>query len=196
MPPGRQIQQYRQAQTISMIKLFSRLSKRERTIVYLVLAVVCFLLFDRAVLSPITKRLEVLNREIMSHEKKLIRGMHIMQQEDSITREHEECTKELKQVHSDEAVITMFQRSIEELAKKAGLSIINMQPSEIEKSELYKKYTIKLDAEATAVHLTDFMHQLERSPQLFRVSEFSLSPGRGTPSVLKIYMLITKINLN
>jgi hypothetical protein len=178
-----------------MIKLFSRLSKRERIIAYLLIAAVCFMLFDRAVLSPITMRLEALNAEIVSKEKKLIRSMHIIGQEETITNEYNDYTKELKQVHSDEAAITLFQRSIEDAAKKANLSIRSMQPSEIERSGLYKKYAIKVDAEATAVHLTDFMYQVERSPQLLRISEFSLSPRRGDPSTLNIYMLITKINL-
>ena len=178
-----------------MIKLFSRLSKRERIVAYMFFTAVCFLLFDRAILSPVAKRLQALNEEIISQEKKLIGSAHIVQQEETIVREYNEYTKELKQIHSDEAAITVFQKAIEELAKKTNLSIANMQPLEIEKTELYKQYTIKVDAEATAVQLTDFMHQIERSPQLLRVSEFSLSPGKDSLSALKIYMLITKINL-
>jgi hypothetical protein len=178
-----------------MFKLFSRLSKRERIIVYLLLAAISFLLFDRVVLAPIGKRMDTLNNEIISQEKKLIRSMHIVQQEESIINEYNEYTKQLNQARSDEGEITVFQKSVEELTKKANLSVINMQPSEVEKAGLYKKYAIKLDAEATAVQLTDFLYQLERDSQLMRVSEFSLSQSRGSSSVLKIYMLITKITL-
>jgi hypothetical protein len=178
-----------------MFKLFSRLSKRERIIVYILLAAISFMLFDRMVLSPIGKRMDALNNEIISQEKKLIKSIHIVQQEESIIDEYNEYTKQLKQAGSDEGEITVFQKNVEELTKKTNLSVINMQPSGVETAELYKKYTIKLDAEATAVQLTDFLYQLERGFQLMRVSEFSLSLGRGKPSVLKIYMLITKITL-
>jgi hypothetical protein len=178
-----------------MFKLFSRLSKRERIIVYLLLAVISFLLFDRMVLAPIGKRMNTLNSEITSQKKKLTRFIHIVRQEESIIDEYNEYTKQLNQARSDEGETTAFQKSVEGLTKKTNLSVIKMQPSEVEKAGLYKKYAIKVDAEATAVQLTDFLYQLERDSQLMRVSEFSLSPGRGSLSVLKIYMLITKITL-
>lgn len=178
-----------------MLKIFSKLSKRERFIIYFLLAAVFVMLFDRLVLSPVTKRMDALNSEITVQEKKLIKSLRILQQEDLVSAEFNENVKQIKQEGSDEEEMMSFQSSIERLAKKTNLVIINMQPSDIYVSELYKKYTVKVDAEAAIARLADFIYQLERSPQFIRVSEFSLSLAKGSPAVLKIYMLLTKITL-
>jgi len=179
-----------------MLKLLSRLSKRERVIAYSLLTAVFIMLFDRSVISPITKKLESLNEQIAAQEKKLIRTVHILQQEEAITGQYDELTGKIKQAGSDEAVMIGFQSVIEKLASKAKVSINNMQPSEPEKGDIYKRYAVRIDAEATIAHLTDFIYQIERDHQLIRVSEFSLAPLRGNPAILKANMLVTTVRLS
>lgn len=79
------------------------------------------------------------------------------------------------------------------MAKNSSVSLIDVKPSAVEKTEFYKKYTIKIEAEAKVGHLADFIYQLEKSPQLLRVAEFRLSPKKRESSVLKIYMVVTEI---
>jgi hypothetical protein len=71
-----------------------------------------------------------------------------------------------------------------------------MQPVGPDEGEFYKKYTVKVNAEAKIPHLTDFLFQVEKENQLIRLTEFNLSPLRSNPSVLRINMTLTKITLN
>ena len=178
-----------------MLNVFSKLSKRERMIIYFLLVAFGAFLFDKTVLQPVAGRLSALNQEIGEKEKKLIRALHVLQQEEHIIDEHDKHTARLMQEASDEETITAFQSSVEQIAKKTNLNIMNMQPMNVNISEDYKKYSVRVEAEATMVYLADFIFQLERDPQLLRISEINLSPGRRAASFIRINMLITKITL-
>lgn len=178
-----------------MVKIFSRLSKRERFIAYFFIILLSLLLFEKAVLSPINTKLEKLNAKVGFQEKKLLRFLYVLKQKSSIIEEHKKLTEQIKKKLSDKEAITDLQSRIEKFAKKTNLNIVNMQPLSADTAKFDKRYAIKVSAETSSVRLADFIYQLEKDPQLIRVREFSLSPKRKDPSVLKVDMLITRIRL-
>ena len=173
--------------------LLSRFSKRERYIAYISVAIAAITLFDKFVFSPVMNRLENLNEGILLQEKKLERSMHILLQEDLITSEYKKYAQQIKQERSDEETLAILLSNIEKLAKKSSVSVVDMKPSPVEKSKFYKKYTVKIEAEAKIDFLTDFIYQLEESSQLLRVVEFRLSPQKRESPILKIYLTVTEV---
>lgn len=171
----------------------SRLSKRERYIVYISVAILACVFLDKVVFRPVLRKLEDLNRQILIQGKKLEKSMHILLQENSITGEYEKYAQHINQERSDEEEIGVLLSSIEKMAKKASVFLVDMKPSPVESWEFYKKYTIKIEAEAKISYLADFIYQLGKSPQLLRVAELRLSPKKKESSVLKIYMTVTQI---
>lgn len=179
-----------------MIKLLYRLSKRERVIAYFVFAGLSLLAFDRLVLSPVTNRMRVLNREVISQEKRLVRSLSVIAQEEEILKEYDQQAKKLKQTAGDEEVIMVFQSNLERLAERTGLTIANMRSQAIESGDQYKRYSVEINARATMAHLADFLFQLERDPQLFRVVEFRLSSIRARRPLLDVRIVISQIRFN
>ena len=171
----------------------SKLTKRERYITYISIAIVVCVFFDKAVFTPVMDKLESLNAEIIIQEKKLQKSMQILLQEDYISSEYKEFAQHIKQERSDEEAIAILLSNIEKMAKNSSVSIIDMKPAPVEKLEFYKRYTIGVEVEAKIGHLADFIYQLEKTPQLLRVGEFRLSPKKKETAVLRIHMVVTEI---
>ena len=171
----------------------SRLTKREKYITYISITIVACVFFDRIVFAPVMNKLESLNAEILIQEKKLQKLRNILLQEDLITGEYKKYAQHIKQEGSDEEAIAILLSNIEKMAKNSSVSIIDMKPAPVEKLEFYKRYTIGVEVEAKIDNLSDFIYQLEKTPQLLRVAEFRLSPKKKETAVLRIHMVVTEI---
>lgn len=171
----------------------SRLSRRERYILYSCVTVIVMVFSDKLVFRPVMNKIENLNKEILIHERKLEKSMRILQQDDSITKEYEKYAKHIKQRSSDEETTAVFLSDIEKIAKEALVSFLDVKPSPPEEAGFYKRYIIKIEAEAKINHLIDFIYRLEKAPQLLRVVEFRLSPKAEESDILKIYIVVSEI---
>lgn len=176
-----------------MINLAAKLSKREKYILYLSVAIIGLVLFDRVVLRPVTNKIKKLNEEIELQEKKLQRYLYILTQEDTITQEHKKYTENVMQASSDEEEKSKLLTAIEELARKSSVSLKNVKPGKTEREGPYNKYTVDIETESKIAYLADFMYQLEKSPRLLRVKEFILAPQQRKSSTLKARMTITQL---
>jgi Tfp pilus assembly protein PilO len=153
------------------------------------------LLLDRAVFKPVINKLKGFNGKISLEEKKLSKSMLILAQEQSIKNEYDKFAQGIKQEQSDEETTAALLSSIEKMANSVSVFILDMKPGLVEKGESYKKYSVKVEAEAKINNLSDFIYQLENSPKLLRVSEFRLTPQKKE-SFLKISMTITEVLIN
>ena len=177
------------------MEFLSRLSKKEKRLFYITVAVVAIVFLDRVVFKPVMNKLESFNGKISLEEKKLEKSMHIITQESDITSEYKKFAQSIKQEQSDEETIAILLSSIEKMANNVSVFILDMKPAPVEKAEFYKKYAVKIEAEAKISNLTDFIYQLENSPKLLRVSDFRLIPQKKE-TVLKISMTVTEVLIN
>ena len=173
--------------------LLSRLSRRERYMLYICVAVIAVVFLDKLIFNPVVSKLEHLNKEIVIHERKLEKSTRISKQDDSITKEYEKYGRHIKQISSDEETIAILLSNIEKIAKESSVSFLDVKPSPPEQVGFYKRYVIKIEAEAKINHLVDFIYRLEKAPQLLRVGEFRLSPKAEDSDILKIFIVISQI---
>ncbi|MDD5128489.1 MAG: type 4a pilus biogenesis protein PilO [Candidatus Omnitrophica bacterium] len=173
----------------------SRLSKKERRLFYITVAVVAIVFLDRVVFKPVINKLESFNGKISLEEKKLEKSMLILAQEQAINNEYKKFAENIKQSQSEEEVIAGLLSSIEKMANSVSVFILDMKPGPVDKSEFYKKYSVKVEAEAKINNLSDFIYQLENSPKLLRVSDFRLTPQKKE-TVLKVSMTVTEVLIN
>jgi Tfp pilus assembly protein PilO len=178
-----------------MLSFFSKLSKREKYIAYVSIGIIIFLVLDKCVISQVMNRLAALDEEILVLENKLEKSINILQQEDAIFDEYEKYVEVIKKQRSDEEIMVVLLSNIEKMANQASVRLVDMKPTPSEKKEFYTKYTIRIEAEAEISQLINFIYQLEKTDELFRISELRLSPVRTASSVLKIYMLVTQIQV-
>ena len=174
------------------MEFFNRLSKRERKIAYLVIVLIAGVFFDKVAFRPVMRKLESLNGETQVQVKKLEKSLYIVLQEKPISGEYNKFVQNIKQTQSDEETVAALLSSIEKMANSVSVTIQDMKPSLVEKFEFYKKYAIKIQAEAKISNLADFIYQLENSPQLLRVADFRLTPQKKE-SFLKIDLTVTEV---
>ena len=172
---------------------FSRLSKREKFIAIISVVLIAGVFLDKIVFAPVINKFESLNEQILIQEKKLKKTMRILLQEELITDEYEKYVRHIKQERSNEEEVAVLLKDIEEIANDSSVFIVDMKPSPVKNWESYKKYTIKIEAEATVGYLADFIYRLEKTPRLLRVVELRLSPKKNEFSILRIRMAITQI---
>ena len=173
--------------------IFSRLSKREKYIIYITIVVVVAIFFDRVIARPVLKRLGELSRELTVQQKRLQHATQILSEEALITGEHDKFVQGLKQDGSEEEEVAALLSEIEKLATKSAVCLANIKPRLTESTEQYKKYIVGVDLESEITKLVDFIYQLEKSPSLLRIKEFYLIPKKEGSDILKARMLITKI---
>ena len=177
------------------MEFFSRLSNKEKRLFYITVTVVACVFLVNLVFKPVMDKLESFNGKISYEEKKLEKSMHILAQESSISSEYKKFAQSIKQEQSDEEAIAILLSGIEKMANSVSVFILDMKPNVVEKSEFYKKYSVKIEAEAKISNLADFIYQLENSPKLLRVSDFRLTPQKKE-TVLKINMTVTEVLIN
>jgi len=173
--------------------IFSRLGKREKYILYAAIIIVAGVLFDRAVISPITKKIDKSNDEIRGREKKLENFLRTLTREEAIIGEYKEYTKDIKQTVSDEEEIAKFLSLIEKLAGKSAISLLDIKPGKVEEQGRFKKYLVKIELESKISLLADFIYQLESLPQFIRVEDFSIAPKKAKSTVLKADITISEL---
>ena len=172
--------------------LFSRISQREKYILYLSIVVLGFVFIDRIIFSPIMKVLNNLDKQTLVQEGELEKSVRILNNEDSITAEYNKNVQSLKKSSSNDEEIAALSSEIEELARKTSVLIKNIKPLSVEEMGLYTKYKIDVEAETEMSYLMDFIYQLEKSPQLVKVDKISLSPQKKNSPVLKAFLVISK----
>jgi Tfp pilus assembly protein PilO len=177
------------------MEFLSRLSKKERRLFYIAVAVIAVVFLDRAVFRPVFNKLESFNGKISIEEKKLEKSMQILAQEPVITSEYKKFAQSIKQEQSDEETLASLLSGIEKMANSVSVFILDMKPNPVEKAEFYKKFSAKIEAEAKISNLADFIYQLENSPRLLRISDFRLTPQKKE-TVLKINMTVTEVLIN
>lgn len=177
------------------MEFLSRLSKKEKRLFYITVTIIACVFLDRIVFRPVMNKLESFNGKISLEEKKLEKSMHILAQEPVITSEYKKFAQSIKQDQSDEETIASLLSSIEKMAGSVSVFILDMKPNPVDKSEFYKKFSVKIEVEAKISNLTDFIYQLENSPRLLRVSDFRLTPQKKE-TVLKINMTVTEVLIN
>ncbi len=171
----------------------TRLLKREKYLLYASVAIVVFVFLDKIIFSPVLSVLDSLNKEILSNEKKLEDSVLILNKEDSVTSNYLKKINNLEKISSNEEEVSAMSSEIERLARKSSVLIKNIKPFPVVEEKLYFKYKIGIDAEASMVHLIDFIYQLERSPQLYKVKRLSLVSQKKDLDTLRVSLLITKI---
>jgi Tfp pilus assembly protein PilO len=172
-----------------------KLSKRERYIALVSIGIILFLFVDKFVISQVVNKLAVLNEEIVILENKLEKSKNLLYQEDLIASEYEKYTGKIKKQKSDEETVVKLLSSIEKVANNTSIYLVDIKPALPVTEGFFTKYTIRIEAEAEISRLIDFIYQLEKTSELFRISEIRLSPTKTASTILKIFIIVTQVQV-
>lgn len=175
-------------------KFLSRLSKREKNIVYFSALLLLLLILDRIIIYPIYSKIKSLNNEIKAKELSISKNLRIVTQKQRILHETIQYASFLSNPESEEEGMTSLLKVIANIANKNSLYIIDMKPAGLkEDKNNIKRYLVNLSCEGQMEQIMDFMYNLENSNELLAVEKYQLNPKSKESSIAQCSMTISKI---
>lgn len=179
-----------------LIKMITRLSKREKAIFYAAATIVTLLLLDRLIVYPVYSKIASLNNEIRSRESGIVRDLHIISQKDRIANEAKQYASYISSSQSEEEEMTSFLKEIENLANKSSLYIVDMKPAGFkEEKDSARKYLVNVSCEGQMEQIMDFMYNIENSSLLLGIEKYQVGQKSKESSIAQSTMTISKIVL-
>lgn len=176
-----------------LFKNLSRLSKRERVILYGCIVVLAVLFLDRLIVQPVYSSLHSLNTEIADKKAGIVRALRILAQKSRIEAEAAKFAS-FRQVQApEEEIVTSLQKEITDIGNASSLYIVDMKPSGIkEEKGKIKKYMVTVTAEGQMEQVMAFMYAIENSTTMLTIEKYQLAPKSKESSIAQSTMTISK----
>jgi len=163
-----------------MAEFFDKLSKLEKTLVYIAGFFILIVLLDRIILGPIMNRIKSLDDEIAQQISIIKDGLMIIGYDDIINEEYKTMaaffTDERK---SQEEEMADFLKDVENHSVRAGVHLITITPSEnVEDAKAYTKYELELEGKGTVEQIAKFIYELTNAASPTKVETIELIPGK------------------
>ncbi len=176
-------------------KILANLSSRERTILIISVFVIFVVFSDRLILGPIMGQIQTLDSTIGEKEVLLKSNIRILSNRERILKEVEMYKKYPLEALSSEDELAAVLAQIEELADEDEVYLVDSSPSGTRREGLLKAYVVKVDCEGLMDQIVRFMHSIEKSKKLLRISNLRLRPKERGSDVLSCRMSVEKIVL-
>jgi hypothetical protein len=175
-------------------KFVSGLSEKERKIFYITAIIVGLALMDRLFLNPVLGHLASLDKKIADEKSAILRDRKILSFQEKIEKASTVFNKYFSQsVPDDDVVNADFLRLIERLASQSNVSLVKSNPSHTDKGEQVNEYFASVDANGKLQDVMSFMHTVNTTEELLKVTEFNMTPQRGQDNTVKVSMTIVKV---
>lgn len=171
----------------------SRLSKREKLILYGVIFFVSLVFLDRLILRSILSKIKLLDKEIQSQEATIKKSLHILVQKDRIKKEANKYASFVTSAQSQEEEMVFLLKGIEELANKRSVYVIDIKSAGLAEEGIFKKYLVRLNCEAQMEQLTGFFYELESSNRMLKIEKYDIRPKTEGSSIVRCTVSISKM---
>ena len=171
---------------------FAKLSKREKTLVYATACVVFFYAVVRLVYIPIVKNLEELDQKIVQQKIQRVTNRNNLAMRDAVLETYSAYAGYALSAGSDEKEVANLLNEIEALARKTGLSLVNVKPKPLTKEKVWKQYPVEIEVETEWASLIKFIHGLYTSKYLLRVKHLRLMPKGKRNTRVRGYLIVNK----
>jgi len=173
-------------------QFFSKLSKRERVVLYASVIIVVLGSMDRLVYQPIMNLFNELEQEIRSQENQLSKNMRFLAAREAISNRYSAYAAYAVTTGSDEEEVAGLLNEVEGVARKAGLALLNMKPKPAITTVFGKQYPVEVEVETEMTKLIKFIYGLRNSKYILGVKKLRLVPKGKKSSQIKGYVLIQK----
>ena len=179
----------------ALYTFLSHLSKREKVVVYATAFFISLMLLDRMIISPISGKINSLDKEIQAKESDVKKNLRILAQKNRILTESAKYSFFLAGSKSEEEEMTFILKEIENMANKSSVYLIDLKPGGVKTVGSSKKYAVNLTCEAQMEQLTEFMYDIESSDKLLTIEKYQIGPKSKESSVARCTMSISKIGM-
>jgi hypothetical protein len=174
------------------------LNKREKLILYLTAAVIIFAVIFNFFIAPLLTKNDNLNREVALKKAKLQKYLWLISQKEGIKAEYAKFGPQAPVIGEQQDALVAALSELENLAKNAGIRIVDVRPQlkeTKERADSYKEIFIDLRTEGSMNGYIKFLYSLENSLSLLKIKKFQLSAKPGSTS-LEGSFSITQLSSN
>lgn len=180
----------------ALYEFVSKLSKREKTILYCSAFFITLALTDRLLIGPITQKLSLLDQKIDDEEMLIKRSMRILSQKERILTESDQYSAFFGSLKSEEEEISSILKEIENQASKTSIYLIDVKPSGVKNLGSSKKYMVSLSCEGQMDQVMNFFYNIESSDKLLLIDKYQITPKSLDSSIARCTMTISKVAIN
>ncbi len=176
-----------------LLLIHSRMSARERLVLYCAVAVILAAAADRLVIGPILGRARALDQRIRAEEEAARHNRRIIAEQDRVKATLATLDSYSKQAQTQEQEIANILGEVEQLARKTSLYLADIKPTGVQEDSITRRYSVDLNCEAQMEQIVSFIYEIETSGTLFLVDSFVISPKSKDSSVAKVNMKISSV---
>ena len=183
----------KQIQAISAF--VSKLSKREKTVLYGAAVFVAIAFMDRAIVGPIVSRTVELDKSIADKRLSIERDLKMLAQKDTIEKRKAAYRAFSVAETTPEQDTSLLLKEVETLASKSSVYLADMKPQDPRTEQEFKKYLVNVNGEAAFDKIIDFFYNIENSKKVLKIEKFNLGVKSKQDSTLKFSLTISKVVL-
>lgn len=170
-----------------------KLNKREKTLLYLVMAVSAGVLVFNIVLSPVLIKLTDLSQDIEKKEYLLRKYAPLAGKGEDIMALYDKYKDIFNEtISSQEAIDGLFEQA-EKQARSAGLNLEQIRPLLVEETQGYKRVLLNLETTGSFGSIFKFIDQMEKASPLINISSFRLNSSAGSEPGLRCSLTVSRI---
>ncbi len=151
------------------------ISKREKTFLFVTLAVILFSMAFTFLISPLLKRADILNKEIKRTRLKLKKYAYLLSQETELKEKYDQFVSRQHVLDTAENPAVSILSILEALAKEANIRIIDIRPQTSGAAQPHKETLIDLRTEGLMGGYLKFLYSIENSLTLLDIKRFQLN---------------------
>ena len=165
-----------------------RLTQKEKILAYAVIAVVVIFFFQKVILSGVFSKVHNISNQIKASEAELSLAMGIQSRKDTIEEDSKTYSAFLStESVSDVKAVTDFLKEVEDIARRAGVSIVNLSPENQNKEAgEYKKIYASLRFESSPDQLFAFLDEVGKSKRLVKAEKLAISAKDEDATALRV----------
>ena len=175
----------------------NKLSSKGKLFFYLMVVVLTIAIIDRLFIGPVNNHINKLSNEIEQQKNIVNQDYDLLSRKDEIERKMKTFKQYFTKAVEDEDVVTAgFLEKVESLATQSQVNLVKSNPSDSKKEENYSQYSVNLDCMGDLKNVVEFMHLINSTDELLKISQFNMTPKRGSKTEVNASMTVTKLIVN
>jgi hypothetical protein len=177
-----------------MPNFLSRFSDKEKLIFYIALPVVLLAAYDRLLVGPALTSLERLDEKISREEALVKSNLKYLSYKDQIERELRAFEKFLLSGPVDNKEINRnFLGVVETISGQTKVNITRSNVIDTREEEGYIQYFANVDCSGALEDVVTFMHAINSTDDLLKVTRFRMTPRRGEEGQVSVSLTVSKL---
>lgn len=168
------------------------LSKREKYIAIGAGVVICALLLDQILLSPLFFRLNNANDAIDAHQLDLQKAKDLFASDIAASRRWKELTAGGLKLDASSAEGQLLDR-VRDAAQSAGLSVQSLKPDRSERVNGFYRITLRVSATGSMSRITRFLYTAQTAKIPLRISDLQISARKEGTDDLAVQLGVSTI---